>query len=75
MVQKLISYFIPINVYKKNSAVSKSLEVTWNNGELVNVMVRSTAGMPLLLRYKENIKAITTEKNGVYTFDGLLRML
>lgn len=35
MVQKLISYFIPINVYKKNSAVSKSLEVTWNNGELV----------------------------------------
>ncbi|WP_396174590.1 spermidine synthase [Flavobacterium sp.] len=35
MVQKLISYFIPINVYKKNSAVSQSLEVTWNNGELV----------------------------------------
>ncbi|MGL2963667.1 spermidine synthase [Flavobacterium sp. RSB2_4_14] len=35
MIQKLLSYFIPINVYKKNSAVSKSLEVTWNNGELV----------------------------------------
>lgn len=35
MIQKLFSYFIPINVYKKNSAVSKSLEVTWNNGELV----------------------------------------
>jgi len=35
MIQKLFSYFIPINVYKKNSAISKSLEVTWNNGELV----------------------------------------
>jgi spermidine synthase len=35
MIRKLFSYFIPINVYKKNSAVSKSLEVTWNNGELV----------------------------------------
>ena len=35
MVRKLVSYFIPINIYTKNSAVSKSLEVTWNNGELV----------------------------------------
>ena len=35
MVRKLFSYFIPINVYKKNSTISKSLEVTWNNGELV----------------------------------------
>lgn len=35
MIRKLFSYFIPINVYSKNSKVSKSLEVTWNNGELV----------------------------------------
>lgn len=35
MIRKLFSYFIPINVHQKNSAVSKSLEVTWNNGELV----------------------------------------
>jgi spermidine synthase len=35
MVRKLFSYFIPINVYRKNSSLSKSLEVTWNNGELV----------------------------------------
>ncbi|NBU81201.1 MAG: spermidine synthase [Flavobacteriaceae bacterium] len=34
MIRKLFSYFIPINVYRKNSEVSKSLEVTWNNGEL-----------------------------------------
>ncbi len=35
MFAKFFSYFIPINVYKKNSTISKSLEVTWNNGELV----------------------------------------
>ena len=35
MVRKLFSYFIPITIYQKNSAVSKSLEVTWNNGEIV----------------------------------------
>lgn len=35
MFAKFFSYFIPINVYKKNSAISKSLEVTWNNGEMV----------------------------------------
>lgn len=35
MFAKLFSYFIPINVYKKNSSVSKTLEVTWNNGQLV----------------------------------------
>ena len=35
MIRRFFSYFIPINIYKKNSSVSKTLEVTWNNGELV----------------------------------------
>jgi spermidine synthase len=35
MFQKLLSYFIPITIHKQHSAVSKTLEVTWNNGELV----------------------------------------
>lgn len=35
MLKKLFSYFIPINIYKKNSTVSQKLEVTWNNGQLV----------------------------------------
>ncbi|TBX64819.1 methyltransferase domain-containing protein [Flavobacterium silvisoli] len=35
MLQKLFSYFLPVNVYKRNSKISKSLEVTWNNGQLV----------------------------------------
>lgn len=35
MLQKLFSYFLPVNIHKKNSAISKTLEVTWNNGQLV----------------------------------------
>lgn len=35
MLKKLLSYLIPINIYQKKSAVSKTLEITWANGELV----------------------------------------
>jgi spermidine synthase len=35
MIAKFLSYFLPINVIKKKSSVSNSIEVTWNNGELV----------------------------------------
>jgi spermidine synthase len=35
MFRKLFSYFIPINIYKKKSSISETIEVTWNNGELV----------------------------------------
>jgi predicted membrane-bound spermidine synthase len=35
MIQKLFSYLIPIKIYKKKSARSKMIEVTWANGELV----------------------------------------
>ena len=35
MLAKYLSYLIPINVVKKKSSVSKTLEVTWNNGQLV----------------------------------------
>lgn len=35
MLKKLLSYFIPLNIYKKISAINKTLEVTWNNGQLV----------------------------------------
>jgi len=35
MFKRLLSYFVPVNVYRKKSAVSQALEVTWNNGQLV----------------------------------------
>lgn len=35
MFKKLLSYLVPVNIYRKKSAVSKDLEITWNNGQLV----------------------------------------
>lgn len=35
MIKKLFSYLIPIKIFKKKSARSKTIEVTWANGELV----------------------------------------
>ncbi len=35
MLKKFLSYFIPVNIYKKKSPYSSTLEVTWNNGQLV----------------------------------------
>ena len=35
MIQKIFSYLIPIKILKKKSARSKTIEVTWANGELV----------------------------------------
>lgn len=35
MIKKIISYLIPIQIYKSKSTLSKSIEVTWSNGELV----------------------------------------
>lgn len=35
MFKRLLSFLIPINIYRKKSALSKDLEITWNNGQLV----------------------------------------
>jgi spermidine synthase len=35
MIKKILSYFITIKIHTVNSAISKSIEVTWSNGELV----------------------------------------
>lgn len=35
MLKRLLSYIVPIKIYEKKSAVSKNLEVTWANGQLV----------------------------------------
>lgn len=35
MIQKIFSYIIPVKIFKKKSARSKIIEVTWANGELV----------------------------------------
>jgi spermidine synthase len=35
MLSKLFSYIIPVNIHKKKSSINETIEVTWNNGELV----------------------------------------
>lgn len=35
MLRKLLSYIIPIKIFKTKSTLSKTIEVTWANGELV----------------------------------------
>ena len=35
MIKKIFSYLYPIKIYHSKSLVSKSIEVTWANGELV----------------------------------------
>jgi spermidine synthase len=35
MLKKFLSYFIPVIIHQKKSGISKNLEVTWNNGQLV----------------------------------------
>lgn len=35
MIQKIFSYILPVKIFKKKSDRSKTIEVTWANGELV----------------------------------------
>jgi len=35
LLNKILSFLFPINILKQNSSVSSSLEITWNNGQLV----------------------------------------
>ncbi len=35
MLKRLLSYFVPINIHKKNSEINTTLEVTYNYGKLV----------------------------------------
>lgn len=35
MIKKIVSYLFPLKIYQKKSFLSKSIEVTWANGELV----------------------------------------
>jgi spermidine synthase len=35
MLKKLFSFLVPLNVIKQSSKISKSIEVTWLNGQLV----------------------------------------
>ncbi|RZJ33782.1 MAG: methyltransferase domain-containing protein [Flavobacterium sp.] len=63
MLKKLLSYFIPVNVLKKKSAISQSLEITWNNGELVMDSANTNYSYGSLQRIlRKGLKEIGFEK-------------
>lgn len=35
MVRRLLSYILPINIHSRKSSISKTIEITWANGQLV----------------------------------------
>ena len=35
MLNKILSFLFPVTIYNQNSTVSNSIEITWNNGQLV----------------------------------------
>ncbi|RZJ68320.1 MAG: methyltransferase domain-containing protein [Flavobacterium sp.] len=35
MFRRILSYILPINIHSRKSSVSKTIEITWANGELV----------------------------------------
>lgn len=35
MIKKILSYLIPINIYKRKSTRNKTIEITWTNGQIV----------------------------------------
>lgn len=71
MLAKFFSYFLPINIYKKNSSISKTLEVTWNNGELVLDSKNTNYSYGSLQRIlKKGLKYIGYER--IKKFDSIL---
>ncbi len=49
------------------------INMKWANGNLTIITVKSNAGGPLQLRYKNKIVNIKTLKNGIYTLNGQLK--
>jgi spermidine synthase len=35
LLNKILSFLFPVTIFKQNSTVSSSIEITWNNGQLV----------------------------------------
>ena len=63
MLKKWLSYLLPITILKKKSTFSKSLEVTWANGELVLDSANTNYSYGSLQRIlRKGLKSIGYEK-------------
>lgn len=71
MLQKFLSYLIPIPIKKINSPISKTLEVTWNNGQIVLDSKNTNYSYGSLQRIlKKGLKYIGYER--IKTFENIL---
>lgn len=71
MIKRLLSYLLPINIYKKKSQYSKNLEVTWNNGYLVLDSENTNYSFGSLQRVlKKGLKYIGYDR--INTFESIL---
>jgi len=71
MIKRLLSYILPIKIYKKKSEFSKNLEVTWNNGYLVLDSENTNYSFGSLQRVlKKGLKYIGYER--INTFENIL---
>lgn len=63
MWRRLLSYVFPITIHREPSQVSKSLEVTWNNGQLVLDSARTNYSYGSLQRaLRTGLRTIGYEK-------------
>ena len=63
MLYKLLSYLLPINIHSQKSDINKSIEVTWNNGQLVLDTLNTNYSYGSLQRIlKTGLKKIGYEK-------------
>lgn len=63
MLKKWFSYILPVNILKKKSSLSKSLEITWANGELVLDSANTNYSYGSLQRIlRKGLKAIGYDK-------------
>ena len=51
------------------------MDMTWSSGQLQQLTVKSKAGQPLVLRFRDKVIKIVTTKNTEYRFDGSLNQL
>jgi spermidine synthase len=71
MLKKIFSYFIPITIYEKKSSLSKTIEITWTNGELVLDSKNTNYSYGSLQRIlRKGLKAIGYKK--INTMDHIL---
>ena len=71
LLNKILSFLIPITIFKQNSTVNTSIEITWNNGQLVMDSKNTNYSYGSLQRIlRKGLQSIGFEK--IKTMDSIL---